>query len=422
MKKNLLFAGLVLCGFATQAQTLVTDTVIMGTGYANQVWYSLSDDEAGSSAKNNWDLGFRIKGSMSSDILVNTSGSGAVWRYPKGDKSSWASVDTVGLSTWPKSFNAEQEWLGALGRYMNPSDPYDLGWGTYDMGTHNVNGDSLYIVKTQGGNFRKLFIKQLAGGAYTFTYANLDNSDSTTSVLNKSTYVGKNYGYFSLDSKKAIDREPLSDEWDMVFGQYPTEDYASMGMDGYNVTGVLVNDTLKVAKTKIDPTARPTYTAYSGLLFSKNINGIGYTWKSTSGVIQDSVIYFIRRNNGDIWKLYFTGWISGVSGNGSAIFAKQLLYTNSIGETNPANTTVVLSPNPSMSGQSVSLVYNMNASVNTASMQVYDISGRLVHSAALESGAGMHAYTFSTGNLAAGTYILNVIAGTERTQQKLIVQ
>jgi hypothetical protein len=423
MKKQLLIAGLALCGLSAKAQTLVTDTVVMGSGYTNQIWYSLTDDEAATAPKNNWDLGFRIKGSLSSDIIMNHSGGGAIWLYPKSDKSGWASVDTNGLSTWPGMFNMETEWTGALGRYLNPSDPFDLGWGKYDMSTHFVTGDSLYIVRTQAGNYRKLLIKQLASGTYTFVYANLDGTDSATSTLNKSAYPGKNYGYFSLDTKTAADREPASDDWDLVFGQYATGDYAAMGMPGYTVTGVLVNDTLKVAKVKINPTLRPTYSSYAGHSFSDNINGIGYNWKSTSGVIQDSVVYFIRKNNGDIWKLYFTGWTSGVSGNGSAIFAKQLIYSAvSVAEVTASNATVVLSPNPVQYGQSISLVYHFNVPVATAAMQVYDLTGRMVSAAALETAAGLHTQTFNTSSLAAGTYIVNVVAGNERTQQKFIVQ
>lgn len=427
MKKTLLIAAMSVACMGAKAQGVIVDTVYMGGGYANQVFYSLPDDETGTSAKNNWDLGFKT-GGFSSDILVNTSGTGAIWLYPKSDKSGWSAVDTAGLSKWSKGYNAETEWMGALGRYLDPAivDGTDLGWGKYDMTTHIVSGDSIYIVKTQAGNFRKLIINKLTSATYTFTYANLDGSDSTTSTLSKATYTGKNRGYFSLDTKTAIDREPMTTAWDMTFCQYATADYASAGMPGYTVTGILVNDTVKVALAKVQPSLRAGYTSYAAHTFGDNINGIGYNWKTydmTGGVykLNDSSVYFVKRNNGDIWKMIFTNFTST---DGGVYFSKQLIYTAgvSVKETAVANTTVVLSPNPVVGGQNISVVYNLDQRVEDAAVTVYDLSGRVIISSRLETAAGMHAFTFPTANLAAGTYVVNVIAGTEKSQQKFIVQ
>jgi len=420
-KQILAAAALSLAAFSAKAQTVVTDTVILGTGYVDQVWYSLANDEVNRSPKANWDLGFAANGTMSADILVNTTGSGAIWAYPKSDISGWSSVDTSGLSTWSKMQNAETEWYGALGRYADPSNPFDLGWGVYDLSTHIVSGDSIYIVKTQGGAFKKLFINQLAGSTYTFTYANLDGSDSTTSELMKTTYSGKNHGYFSLDTKTAVDREPDASDWDLTFCQWNSQ------LGGSIVTGVLQNDTVKVALAKVDPATRASYTNYAPYTFSTNINGIGYNWKTFTGstyTYNDSSIYFVRTNNGDIWKMTFTNFISGASGNGSIIFTKQMLHsTTSIGDVvNNSNATVAVTPNPVAFGQSVSVVYNFEKAVNNASLAVYDITGRIVLNTQLENNGGLHAYTFATGNLSAGTYIVNVIADNQRVQQKFIVQ
>lgn len=422
MKKQILFAATItFAAFHSKAQVVI-DTVNLGAGYANQIWYSLPDDEQGSQAKNNWDLAFRTSGSMGSSILVNHSNGGTLWVYPKADKSAWASADTNGLSTWTAQYNSETEWTGALGNYANAADPFDLGWGVYDMGTHYVLGDSMYIVKTQTGVFKKLIIDRLASGTYTFTYANLNGSDSTTSTLSKSAYSNKNFGYFNLDTKSSLDREPATDKWDLVFGQYSTGDYASMGMAGYTVTGVLVNDTLHVAKAVVDPANRVTYNTFSAHAFSTDINGLGYNWKSTSGVIKDSNVYFIRRNNGDIWKLNFTGWISGVSSNGSAIFTKEKLTSVSIDETTKSNTTLALSPNPAIAGQSINVVYHFQNTSSTASLQVVDIMGRSIMVKSIDRSAGLHVETLNVENLVAGTYIVSIQTESAKVTQKFIVQ
>ena len=423
MKKQLLLTAFTFAALASTAQTVVTDTVIMGANYANQVWYSLPNDEQGSSAKDNWDLGFRIQGSVNLDILVNHTGkasSGAVWIYPKSDEKGWATVDTFGLSTWTPLYNSEISWTGALGRYATApgTTTADYGWGFYNKdGDHQIKGDSIYIIKTQTGGFKKLKIELFTSGAYTFTYANLDKSDETTSTISKATYPGKKYAYFNLDTKTAIDREPASDKWDMVFGQY--SDFA--GPTPYTVTGVLVNDTLEVAKAVVAPSARSTYNTYSAHTFSDNINGLGYTWKSTAGAIKDSNVYFVRRNNGDIWKVNFTGWISGLSGNGSAIFTKEKLLTASINDKIKSNTTLALSPNPSANGQNISIVYSFDATVNNAIAAIYDMTGRMVMAQQLENTKGLHAYIFNN-NLVAGSYIVTIVADNEKSVQRLIVQ
>lgn len=422
MKKQLLTLAFMSAAAGSFAQTVVTDTVILGAGYANQVWYSLSNDEQGTQPKNNWDLGFRIQGSISSNILVNHSGSGSLWLYPKSDKSGWTSVDTTGLSTWSGLYNAETEWTGALGRYVNTADPFDLGWGVYDMGTHHVVGDSLYIIRTQSGTYKKLIIDRLASGTYTFTYANLDGSDSTTSTLGKAAYADKNYAYFSLDTKTAIDREPYTQDWDLVFGQYVTGDYASMGMPGYVVTGIQMNDTVEAVLAKVDPAVRATYVDYSAHTFSRNINTIGYNWKRYTGgtyVLNDSSIYFVRTNNGNVWKLILTGFASA---DGSIIFSKERLSSVSILEADKVKATLAVVPNPAMGNAPVEIVYHFTAAPDKAFVQVYDLTGRLVSSAPLSTSVGLHSTLLSTQSLQTGTYIVRLVANNQSVQQKLIIQ
>lgn len=425
MKKQLLTAVVIaLAGFNARAQ-VVTDTVILGASYANQVWYSLSDDEQGSQPKNNWDLGFQVAGSMGSSILVNATGSGAVWLYPKSDKSGWSTVDTTGLSTWPKQFNAETEWTGALGRYNTGG--MDLGWGVYDLTTHFVNGDSIYIIKTQGGNFKKLFIEKLAGGIYTFKYANLDGSSETSKTLSKTAYADKNFGYYSLDANAAVDREPIAEDWDLTFCQYNTDDYAGMGMPGYVVTGVLQNTGAEAVLAKVDPSLRAGYTSYTAHTMSPDINGIGYNWKTFTGgvyVYNDSAVYFVKSMKGDIWKVIMKQFISGSGGgNGSVIFSKEKLYDAvSVANTVKENTTVLVSPNPAATGQNINIVYDFRQAVEHATLTVTDIMGRTMATATLQINSGMHVYTLPTAGLTPGMYIVNIAADQQQLQYKIIVQ
>jgi hypothetical protein len=59
--------------------------------------------------------------------------------------------------------------------------PFDFGWGKYDPVSHNIVGDSLFIVKANN-NFYKLWVKELVSTAMTYTFRVEDmttNADTT---------------------------------------------------------------------------------------------------------------------------------------------------------------------------------------------------------------------------------------------------
>jgi len=54
----------------------------------------------------------------------------------------------------------------------------DYGWGVYNTVTHNVTGDSIYVIKV-GNELKKLWIikKVSINNIYHIRYANLDGSN-----------------------------------------------------------------------------------------------------------------------------------------------------------------------------------------------------------------------------------------------------
>jgi len=76
--------------------------------------------------------------------------------YPTGDTSDWESVDTVGMNSWKVLYNSPENWEdGAFNR--NATGHPDYGWGVYNTVTHNVTGDSIYVIKV-GNELKKLWI------------------------------------------------------------------------------------------------------------------------------------------------------------------------------------------------------------------------------------------------------------------------
>lgn len=426
MKKLLLPALFALATLSAPAQTVVTDSVSMGKDYMNQVWYSLSDDEQGTQPRNNWDIAFRTNRPEQPTILVNHTGGSNItrnfWIYPKGARANWASVDTVGLSKWTPLYNMETEWKGAMGRYIDPTNKYDFGWGIRDAGTHYIVGDSIYIIRTQSGTYKKLLIDQLAGSVYSFTYANIDGSDAATSSINSAGYTGKNFVYFNLTAKTEADREPAAANWDMVFGQYATADFIATA-PGFLVNGVLVNEGVSVAKAVVAPSARATYKDFGAHVLYPEINGIGYNWKSSTHVLNDSFVYFVRRKSGEVWKLVFTGWTSGLIDKAMSTFTKQMLVTASVrtGQKSTAAFSVV--PNPAGNGGGAEIVYNMDqAGDKQAFVSVSDLAGKTLRTIPVQSRPGFYRQRLPIEGLPAGTYLVRLVTAEGSAVQQLIVQ
>jgi len=429
MKQILLTAILGITALAGNAQP-VTDTVSVGAAangitYPNNVWYSLPNDEQASVSKKNWDLAFQVYGGYTASIMANNIGGTAVWLYPKdaATTTSWAAVDTNGLSTWAKLYNSDISWgAGALSRNIDPANANDLGWGLYDMNTHYVMGDSIYIVKTVAGIYKKLWIKSLISSVYTFTFANLDGTGEITDTIAKATYTGQNFGYYSLDNTAALSRETLAASWDIVFGQY----YSSAYNPPYAVTGVLQNNGVKVARAAIDPATVGNYTD-TNHTFAASISTIGFDWKTFNGqayAVNDSLVYFVKRTNNDIWKLVFTGF--GGSTDGNFIFTKEKIFTappvpTGVSNVNMPQTSLALYPNPSR-GQRVTMVYSFDQQVAGARFSLLDMNGRVILNDKLQTATGLYQYILPTQLLSAGMYLLSVEADGARTQQKLIIQ
>ena len=418
MRKTLLTCITALAGISAGAQA-VNDTVSLGASYAHQVWYSLQSDEQGSAPKNNWDIAFAASG-FGSTILTNSASGVMLWNYPGSDASGWASVDTTGLSTWTPRYNSDTSWaLGAMGRYADPSNPSDLDWGIYNMTTHIVTGDSIYIIKLVNGDYKKLMIEDLTGGIYHFKFANLDGSSPMTASLDKTSYSGKNFGYYSLVSNSALDREPVAANWDLVFTQY-----TAFIPSAYTVTGVLANAGVSIAKVT-GLADKNTYIDYASASFVTPINTIGYNWKTFGGTgytVQDSTVFFVEVQNHDIWKVIMTGF-SG-SATGSSMFSKEKLYTyvpsSATGGQDLETATLVVYPNPATAGTNI--LYSLPHGATSCNLSVADVTGRVVMSGSLPVSHGLQQYAIGADVLMPGLYVVTINSNVVTKQVKLVVQ
>ncbi|WP_417612005.1 T9SS type A sorting domain-containing protein [Owenweeksia hongkongensis] len=225
--------------------------------------------------------------------------------------------DTTGIGSWNSLNNSYETWLqGAFDANRDPNDATDFGWGNYDMSTHIIGGDSIYIIKTMAGDFKAISIDQISGGVYTITYSNLDFSNKVTKTLDRSSYSTKNYFFYSLDNEVEKDLEPATADWDIVFTKFLT---FFPGFGAYPVAGVLHNDGVKVSEVEFMTNGSFSVTDTVAFPLSENISTIGYEWKDAfAGIVYDTLGYVVKDQMGNINDLQFTGY--GGSATGKMVF------------------------------------------------------------------------------------------------------
>lgn len=408
MKKQLLitFCLTVLIGFNVSSQT--SDTVSLGNKYTNEVWYSLENGIQSDMAKDDWDVAFETS-PQGASVLINDANKTELWVHP-GDTSNWSSiVDTTGISTWTQIYNSDTSWyLGAFnqGAIGHP----DYGWGTYNSVTHIVEGDKIFIIKLSDDTYEKIWIHSVTLGVWSFQHAPL-SGNTMSHTVDVQDYAGKNFGYFSLQNHKAVDKEPLSVDWDLKFGQF-----TAFVPTAYVVTGVLQN--MKVNTAKGYPVNdASTYEDYMTHSMMAEINIIGSDWKSFNMQtfmydIADSTVYFVEARGGDIWKIVFDGF--GGSTTGDMSFNKKKVLEVGINTPEAVNLLEIY-PNPA--NDYINVVYKNYSSAN---VQVRDLNGKLLINEVLPQNELMH--RVSINNLTTGIYFVSIISDGSSSTKKLVVQ
>ncbi|WP_276135140.1 T9SS type A sorting domain-containing protein [Polluticoccus soli] len=414
MKKitSLLIAFVAALG--AQAQ-VTADTVSIGAGYANQVWYSLHNGVQGTAPQSDWDIAFDAD-PMGHAIVINANT--LAWKHPGADTSDWATLDTLGLSTWSNQWNGPYWSEGAIGNYPDPLNPFNVDWGVYNPSNHSVTGTALYVVKLANGDYKKLWIQSLIGTTFKFKYANLDGTGLQTATVNKTSFSNRNLCYYSMQNNLAPNREPSTYDWDLVFTTYSTQ-YPTPHVEA----GVLGNINTGVAKcTGISNVS--TYKNYQSAMFLDSNNVIGHDWKTGSGssfTVENSTLYFVNVG-GDIYKIVFTAFGGDV--NGDYIFTNEVVKSvTGIANTPAANAVMALYPNPAAAGQQCTVVYDLKNTTTKATIMVNDITGKLIYSDNLPFTPGLQQYHLPVAQFTPGTYVVTVLAGRQPAlQQQLVLQ
>lgn len=392
MKKNILSLA-VFASFSTLAQT--SETVTLGNGYADQAWYALETGNATHASLNEFQLAFQT-GNMGTGIRFN-SAVGTLYKATE-DTTQFLTLNTQNLSTLESFIDSDTSWSeGALN--ADNDGMFDLGWGDYDMTTHYIHGDQVYIVEMNNGDIYKLLISSLINGIYKVRIANADNSLDTYVEIDKNAYAQKSLVYLDLATQSVLDREPAADAWDFIFTKYTDNTI------NYGVTGVLQNTNVEIAQYDgIDPVS---HVEDGTTAFSTHINTIGYDWKSFNGSgydIVDDRAYYVKDVLGNYWKVIFTG-TSG-SSTGEFSFTKEKIGTANIMEN--SLDVFKLFPNPATDVLNVVVdtkedltleVYNMAGSKLNKQDVLTGFTHKIINVSSLESGVYTLKLTTESGKI-----------------------
>jgi len=284
------------------AQTTANDSISLGAGYMNDIYYSFENGIVGTQPGANWHIAFATRpAAPPTNVLRSTTiiaNEGRNVQIYKSNQYNFAGFDTTGYRStiidtngaWEFMHNSDSSWdLGAFNANLVKSDPFDYGWGAYNMTSHDVlskgNVYLLRLTKTAQGRtidsaFKLIKIERLAFDTqWVFQMANIDGTDSNQFTISKAGFNGKLFAYFDVVNKQVVNREP-SAPWDLYFTRYGAF-YTQFGQTVFSTnTGALSYPSILTARVKGTPNDS---AKIANSIFNNKITTIGTDWKINPG-------------------------------------------------------------------------------------------------------------------------------------------
>ena len=407
----------IFASVRVNAQTAVkADSISMAPGYANEVYYSMKNGSVQTSSRATWDIAFRTT-KRSSSILINDGSGVVLYTYPKSDTSGWASMDTIGLSSWTPMYNDPNNWEnGAFSR--NAKNYPDYGWAVYNTVNHDLIGDSLFIIKLRDGSFKKLWMirKYSTLDIYHFRFADLNGANDHTVSENFSSVNSTDFSGYSLETNTRVAFEPAKASWDILFTKY-----MSVQPDGtpYPATSVLTNDSVKTKRFHPVPL---DYSDFGAGKWDSTRSSIGWDWKvfdmnNFVYKVVDSNVYFVKPVSGDIYKLVFT-YFAG-SSTGKVKFNVQRAAGAGISQPAGKDLQFTIYPNPASSRINL---YVAGTTGEELTIFLTDLSGRQLRADRPgQLTTGLNAFSMDVTGVQPGVYFVTVCIAATKMVSKVII-
>jgi len=274
------------CSPTLYSQTIKRDSVVLGFNYQQEVFYSLRNGVSQVSNQSDWDLSHTTV-SRDNCLRLNHAKGWELRQYPHGTVADWGKMDTSNWKQWPLFYNStEDALLGAFNQTKNKANVWDFSWGVYNPNSHEVVGDSLFLLVFQGQPRYKFWpVVQKINGDLVIRYQAFDGSPAITDTLLQKASPYRYHKYWGAE-KGQLNIEPEKWSWDLRFFQYfqPLWDSTNQQTIAYPVVGVQSAPHIRVMpiEGKTWQWAQDSFWAYSGpTQFS--LSPIGYDWKFYDG-------------------------------------------------------------------------------------------------------------------------------------------
>lgn len=410
----------------TDANGYTTVNMSMGASYQNRVFFDLSANNVLSQPANSWDIAFYRASATNFGTRVNDAYDIKVYQA-SANPADWNSITSNNIATYGAPlFNLDNTTSIQEGAFEQGSAAY--GWGAYNPANHHIEGKVIFIMQYASGASVKFMIEDYYGG-YTFKYAKWNTATSSWDATQTKTVANGSddayFNYFSFTTgEKVPNLEPARASWDIMFTRYYT-DYAYVDPQGnpqtmkYRMAGVIQNPNITVAKVRPETQETAVSTIPAANAFSSNITAIGHSWKPTSGVYNDAV-YYIKQGS-DYYRLYFISNEGMQTGN---MYFKYKKITATLGITEVSKkASFGIYPNPTAADKKVTVLFDVKEKAdNKGSIEVYDLTGKKVHSAELTNQAGLYKQDLNLSHLTAGNYLVKITFGGSTETKKLIVK
>lgn len=428
--KKIVFSFLAVLSFGivanAQFPAWVEDSVSVGPGYGDDVYYSMQNSTQRTESNLNWHIGFSMSAADSSAIWANHNGGTnfvKVFNTQK-DSSQWATVALSDTATTSICYNNDQGWYQGAFNDIPSADPFDFGWGVYNTSNHTIFGNTIFIVRANGVYYKVLFqtLESLIM-KYTFKVGDFAGNTTQYTVAKTPNYSNNLFAYFNLATGADTNREPNITDWDIQFTRYTTDDPFSGSLPHNTVVGVLKNRGVNIVQANqlhVDSAFADNATFVGN--WNPAISAIGYNWKTFDlanfvYVVPDSNSYFVEGKDGVVYQLQFTSFAG--SSTGKINFRKRTLGPLSVADVNSTISEYKFYPIPAQNELNLLL---SSKEATKASVQLVDMNGRTITQIPVQLKSGLNAYKIPTQNLAAGSYIIKINGSNISIAEHITIQ
>lgn len=362
--------------FNISKSQIFLDTITLGGNFNTDVYYSLEDSLVASNpSANNWTIGLATMPTVPS-IIINGGKGVKLWEVPSNimDTSNFENtLDISNINQWNRLRDSDTSWYRSAFQQTDANIP-PYGWGVFDNSNFEIVGNKVFVIQTQSNEYYKIWILDKILGNYRVKYATLNHSFDTIQTIQASNFIQRNFIFLDLDSRILNNREPLHNDWDLLFSQYESfNGDIVVGIKSNTVNKTFNSNEFKGISIAVSNTL-PENASFQNLEFSYKINTIGNNWYNEENVaisLLDSLTYFIKKDNGDIYKFWFTSFDGSESSTISFKYEKVASGTTNI-NTNIIN-DINIYPNPTNGIVNFKLHQNKDFH-----LKIYNFNGKLI--------------------------------------------